>query len=537
MSKSQAGGRRVRTSQPGVYEYKATRPAQTASTKRRESSRSSNDDVLFVHRSPSLGVETSGPRTIKIGQKAMYKVTINNRSKISARDVVVTVKLPQWTQIVGAEPTSGAAHTSIDSANGRFVEWSLEQLEGNGRAELELSLVPKKSRPFDLAVRWTHSPAASQAMVEVQEPKLHLALSGPDEVDYGETAIYKLTLSNPGTGDAEDVVVRLLPTAPGETETTSYEVGTIAAGEVEVVELELAAQQSGLLVIKAEATGNGGLKAQVDEEVLVRRGHIDVKLAGPRLQYAGTVATYKIRVSNPGNAAAENVEVTAMMPTGAEFVSGHQGGQLAAEHGHVKWNLGDLGPGSEQMLWFKCRLNAAGTNRPQVVAVGRGDLKDTALAATEVETVADLVLDVEDPRGPVRVGDEVVYELHIRNRGTRSAEAIQAVAFFSPGIEPSDVEGAPHRIAAGQVLFDPITTLAAGDEVVLKIKAIALREGNHLFRAEVRCSAIDVALAEEETTRFYDDRSDEELAERYPSPPEEFEPEQEPVYEAKRQER
>ena len=123
-------------------------------------------------------------------------------------------------------------------------------------------------------------------------------------------------------------------------------------------------------MIKVEATADGGLKAQVDEAVLIRRGHLDVELVGPRLQYAGTVATYKIRVSNPGNAAAKNVEVTAMMPTGAEFVASHDGGQLAAEHGHVKWNLGSLGPGSEQILWLTDRAPLAAQTTKALRAMG-----------------------------------------------------------------------------------------------------------------------------------------------------------------------
>ena len=98
------------------------------------------------------------------------------------------------------------------------------------------------------------------------------------------------------------------------------------------------------------------------------------------------------------------------------------------------------------------------------------------------------------------------------------------------------MEGAPHRIATGQVVFDPIATISTEGEMVLKIQAVALREGSHVFRAEVHCEALDLALAEEETTRFYDDRSDAHLADEDPSPPVELEPEPAPIYEAKRPE-
>ena len=41
--------------------------------------------------------------------------------------------------------------------------------------------------------------------------------------------------------------------------------------------------------------------------------------------------------------------------------------------------------------------------------------------------------------------------------------------YFSRGIEPTSAEGVPNRLAAGQVVFQPIASIAPGEEVVLKI--------------------------------------------------------------------
>src|SRR5690606_6518530 len=104
--------------------------------------------------------------------------------------------------------------------------------------------------------------------------------------------------------------------------------------------------------------------------------------------------------------------------------------------------------------------------------------------ATTVIARADLKLLVTDPQGPVPVGDTAVYELRIRNRGTQAAEAIEAVIFFSDGIEPLSVEGADHELGRGQVLFKTIPQVAANGELVVKVLARAERPGNHVFRAE-----------------------------------------------------
>ena len=60
--------------------------------------------------------------------------------------------------------------------------------------------------------------------------------------------------------------------------------------------------------------------------------------------------------------------------------------------------------------------------------------------------MADLRLDVKDPEGPMPIGEETAYELHVRNRGTKAAEDVEVVAYFSAGMEP--VSADVRRIAS-----------------------------------------------------------------------------------------
>jgi hypothetical protein len=149
-----------------------------------------------------------------------------------------------------------------------------------------------------------------------------------------------------------------------------------------------------------------------------------------------------------------------------------------------------------------------GANTTQVISVAEGDLRNTASISTVVEALADLTLEVKDPQGPVPVGQEALYEVHVRNRGTKSADGVEVLAFFSEGIEPTEVEGGPHQISPGQIALAPIATLGPGHEMIYKIKAKAAKSGNHIFRAEVQCPALDTKLAAEETTRFYGETAD-----------------------------
>ncbi len=119
--------------------------------------------------------------------------------------------------------------------------------------------------------------------------------------------------------------------------------------------------------------------------------------------------------------------------------------------------------------------------------------------------MADLRLDVKDPEGPVPVGADASYELHVRNRGTKAAENVEVLVYFSNGVEPISADGQPNRLSPGQVVFDQIPAIPPATELVLKVRAKAALAGNHVFRAEVHCKTIGTRLVREEVTHFYQD--------------------------------
>ncbi|MGD9645371.1 MAG: hypothetical protein AB7U73_06640, partial [Pirellulales bacterium] len=445
------------------------------------------------------------PRKIKVGIPAAYRIVVKNTGEVGADGVLVSVRVPEGADLVGTQAGVGSVRPAESAESGAGIEWVIDSLGPRSETSLTLRLVPLKSRPIELGVEWLVSPVSVNTLVEVQEPKLLMSLVGPEEVYYGKRESYKLTLANPGTGDAEHVVVRLLPTTPGEDQAVIHEVGTLRAGGSKVVELELTARQHGTLRLRAEATADGSLNAAVDEEVLVRRAELKVEVDGPQLLYAGTSGTYTIHVTNPGNAAAQNVKLTSMLPADAQFISASDGASLTEDGNRIVWSTTSLRPGAEWVVNFRCELNAAGTATTQLVATADEELESGTSFATDVEALADLSLEISDPTGPVPLGQEATYEIHIHNRGTKSAAGISVVAFFSQGIEPTQIDGGKHHVGPGRITFAPLASIGAGQEVVLTIKAQASQSGNHLFRAEVECTELETKLSAEETTRFYGD--------------------------------
>jgi uncharacterized repeat protein (TIGR01451 family) len=461
-----------------------------------------DNQMIIERKSPVISVETSGPRRITVGKDATYTVTIKNTGDMVANDVVVSVSVPSYAEVLDARASAGTSGYSSDR-DGEGYQWKISSLGAHSSQELALKIIPRKSQGFDLGVKWTYSPASSMATVEVEEPKLQMSISGPTTVVYGEEQLYKLTISNPGTGDADNVTIVLVPITPSDGPAASHRLGTLRAGASKSVEIELTARQAGQLNIQAAATADGGLKASAAQSVLVRRAALQVAVAGPRVHYAGAPATYEIRVKNTGDSMATAVSLVAALPPDTVLVSASHDGHGDTHPGQVRWLLEQLAPGAEQAFVVKCLMKTTGINRIEATATAEGDLRNSQFVTTQVMALADLVLEVSDAPGPVAVGDETIYDLRIRNRGTSSADGVEIVAFFSEGLEPISAEGARHEIASGTVTFKTIASLAAGAEATYKIKARAERAGNHRIRVELQCESLGAKLTQEDTTLFY----------------------------------
>lgn len=459
--------------------------------------------VLFSRQSPILGVETLGPRQIVVGKESTYEFKLGNAGEVGATDVVVYVDLPPWAEVASASATAGEAQAEPGLNGTQVVSWKVGQVEARKQERLELQIIPRESKPFDLAVRWDFKPMSSQASIEVQEPRLELEIDGPREVLFGHSEVFKLKLANKGSGAAENVVLSLLPLGTGQNTPVTHNLGTVPAGSQRVIEIELTARQAGDLRIQVAAQGEGVAHAELSETVFVRRAELQLGVEGPRFQYVGTVGNYHVELVNAGSAAAENVVVTARLPAGARYISGIEGAQYDAEKSELQWPVSNLEPGARRTYDMRCTFTAAGNGRMEIVSNGTDGVTAQAETVTQVEAMADLSMEVIDPSGPVPVGEEAMYELRVHNRGTKSAQGIEVVVYFSHGIEPTKVDGSPHKMGPGQVVFNPIASLDAGESLTLKVSARAETSGNHIFRAEVYCRPLGSRLVSEETTHFY----------------------------------
>ena len=131
----------------------------------------------------------------------------------------------------------------------------LTRIPGNSTQTITIPATPRKAELFDLGVEWTLIPRTAKASVEVTQPKLEMTISGPDDILYGDKAVYQVEIRNPGTGTAEQVLVKLPEALGGE----SQPIGDIPPGDSQRFQIELFALTAGELDLLATASAAGDL--------------------------------------------------------------------------------------------------------------------------------------------------------------------------------------------------------------------------------------------------------------------------------------
>ncbi len=473
---------------------------RTASIQASDSSpyaqQNASDNATITTSAPNILVQAIGPKKISINKTAKYEIHITNQGNRPAQNLIVGIDFPTFIEINDSQPTIGTREITDGSQESRMI-WNLPIVEPQAVEKIVMDLTPTEARQFEVDVEWTFLPIQGKTTVDVTEPKLSIQIAGPAEVQFGEKALYHVTVANPGTGTAENVSV-MLPEALGGERAT---LGLIEPAQQKQFQVELIARSAGVLELTTTVTADGNLSESDSRNITVRRAALDVEITGPQMKYAGSSATYQLTVTNTGDAMAKDVVAAIALPRGVEYVSGVD--TVENIDGGIRWNVGMLSAGNERTYEINCTVNLAGEVQIEAAARGAGDLAAIDSIVTKVEAIADLVLAVHDPKGPLPTGQDVDYEIRIRNRGTKAARDVKILMQFADGIEPLSAKGLTHELMTGQVVFTPISQIDPNQEVILTVVASAHQPGVHRFRAQLVCEESDAHEVSEGTTKFF----------------------------------
>jgi len=193
----------------------------------------------------------------------------------------------------------------------------------------------------------------------------------------------------------------------------------------------------------------------------------------------GDQLSYDIVVRNTGDGAAGNVVVSDDLPAGltgitAAYTAGTTG-QVSVNGQRVEGTIPTLAPGASSTITVKATVGAATPS---------GVLRNNACAvATSVTQVCDgddttitkpaLTISKDDGQGDVKLGQELTYDLVVRNTGDGVArrvvvsDPLPAGLDFVSGSGPAGVTVS----AAGRTVTAELGDLAAGQSVTVKVNA------------------------------------------------------------------
>lgn len=443
---------------------------------------------------PGVRVVTEGPSEIMIHELTQYEVRVENRGSTDATGIAIRSSLPVWAQVQGHNASIGSIKTINQGGQPQLV-WTIDKMPAGVVERLFIRVKAVKSGTFDAATDWTMMPQKHVAKITVREPKLAIVIDGPDEIVYGRSEKYRVRVTNPGDGDASNVVFTL---SPDSKTPQSQNIGSIPAGKEAEFEVELTARERGELKIGGTAVADRDVKGTANKSIRIAAADVEAELTGPPLKYQNTEAKYHLHVTNTGKANCESIAAELRLPAGVKYVSGIQ--QALVQGDRVTWNIDALQPGAVREYDIVCKLERTGEMLLTFNCSGSAAGRANVSIETQVEAIADLVLSISDPVAPAPVDTEVSYEMTILNRGSKAAEDVRVVAQFSNGIEPIRIEGHTGEVVTGQVLFNPIARIEPGSSIRLKVTAKADRAGDHRFRTEVREG--ETSLVAEEATMF-----------------------------------
>jgi uncharacterized repeat protein (TIGR01451 family) len=339
-------------------------------------------------------------------------------------------------------------------------------------------------------------------VIEVLVPEIQMRVSIPEEMRAGRTHACRVTMRNVGEATARNLVLQVAM-YDGVQESVSIE--PLARGQEKVLEFEVVPQKVGSMDFQVTARTENLVLSEERKQLWVRQPTLDLQAVGPRIRFVGTEALYQVTVKNSGDAVAENVVGAVELPEGFRLMSDVEGND--GRTGRFGWDIGNLAPGAEKTFDIRCQVLSTGDKQATFSVKGTDGLAANAAVTTRVASIADLRLSVRQPDGPIPVGEQVVYEFQIQNRGTREARAVQFDISFPEEVEPLSVDGAQAEVRGSRIVVGPISYIGGHENLTVRVAARARKSGGHQFRAELTCPDPEIRLASEGTTLFFDEGS------------------------------
>ena len=452
--------------------------------------------------SPQLLIEKIAPAEIQVGRPAVFEIHVRNVGAVAATNVEIRDEIPEGTRLESTTPRAS------QSATGGLL-WKVGTLKPDQDVSVEMELMPTDEGDIG-SVATVHFTTEASVRTRATRPLLAIETEASDKVLKGEELSLKITVSNPGTGIAENVVLEehvppgFRHTAGAELE---YEVGDLAPNESRELTLVLEAVHPGALVNVISARGEPNLEAKNERPVQVIAPELEVVVDGPSKRFLECEAVYNFSVRNPGTAPAKQVELAVEVPAGMKFVSGTNQAYYEEATRTVHWMVEEIpvqdGPPPVQLTLMPIE---AGDHKIRLVSADDSGAKAEVEQAVHVEGIAAMYFEVADLQDPIEVGSQTLYEIRVVNQGSKEATNVQVAAGLPPGLRAVAAEGPTPQVQTGQsnvVAFKALPRLAPKADVTYRVRVEGVQTGDFRMKVQLTTDDLNTPITKEESTRVY----------------------------------
>ncbi|MGH7163392.1 MAG: hypothetical protein ACREID_07895 [Planctomycetota bacterium] len=451
------------------------------------------------HKSSSaVLVERGIPAEVPVNQPCEYEIVVTNLTKDLVEDVVLTEYLAESFAHETSDPSA--------AAEGGALRWSLGTLGAGEKRTLKVKGTPRATGEMKLRCEVGYR-SLQYGKTSVVEPKLALVRSAPSDNILGDPIELRFTVSNPGTGKARNVVIaETLPdglaTLDGAN-TVRIEVGELRAGASREYVVRAKAARTSSYALRATASAEGGLAAEsAPVNLVVTAPALTLAVEGPSDWVLDRPLSWTVTLKNTGDGVAKGCQVRFPLPAGARFESATEGGSV--RDGAVQWTIEAVKPGEERKLSVTVTASEPGTMRATASAKAHAAPETTATLDTKLAGISALLLEVLDTADPIPVGNQVTYEITVRNQGSATATNIVVSCELEPTMEFVSGEGSTKLAAGGgAAAFETLPSLERGQSAAWKVVVKALQSADVRFKVKLTSDQLGRPVEETESTTFF----------------------------------
>ncbi|MCC9656633.1 DUF11 domain-containing protein [Rhodopirellula halodulae] len=521
-----------------------------------------------------LKVSSEMPEEVRMGESFQYTVTVSNLSDdVTLHRVKLAQKKSEGLTIESVSKSGQDKQKNKDEQSGKSKKQGKEGKKQASKNQMMVSILkPGESKSFDVkAVADQEGEIRSCLEVvdykpaicltsEAVKPQLELTKSAPKKANRCNVIEMEYTLKNGGSGDVGPITITdslgdAFVTIEGNNK-LNFNVDGLKAGDTRKFVARVYANKTGEFGSRAEAKAdNSDLSSRSKEtKTKVISADLAAEVSGPQRLYGDEMARFTAKITNRGNALAEDVRVVLMWPEQANLAdvsepqikgssnekqsnsndqsgeptpadNSKQSGQnekSSSQDGSTKMaertmTIEALKPGETATIEYAIRTGEMDEIPTKVKATSVctvETVKDaenavtrataTAMTRAKIVRLPALQLTVVDDEDPVTNGNEVVYTIRVWNEGDAVDQNVRLTAELPEGLKFVSADGPTDVKEEGQeVTFAPIKKMQPGDEVTYTVKAESEGEGAVSLKTQLASKSLQSEITAEEPTRIF----------------------------------